>query len=53
MKTNSLHKKFDKIRFLEENNKLVSKDQNRLLNKFLNNKLAVLPHSYLPMIHLR
>ena len=42
MKTNSLNKKFDKIRFLEENNKLVSKDQNRLLNKFLNNKLAVL-----------
>ena len=42
MKKNSLNKKFDKIRFLEENNKLVSKDQNRLLNKFLNNKLAVL-----------
>ena len=42
MKKTSLDKKFDKLRFLEENNKLVSKDQNRLISKFLNNKLAVL-----------
>ena len=42
MKKSSLDKKFDKIRFLEENNKLVSKDQNRLISKFLHNKLAVL-----------
>ena len=42
MSKNSLDKKFDKIRFLEENNKLVSKDQNRLISKFFNNKLAVL-----------
>ena len=42
MSKKSLDKKFDKIRFLEENNKLVSKDQNRLISKFLNNKLAVL-----------
>ena len=40
MKKTSLDKKFDKLRFLEENNKLVSKDQNRLISKFLNNKLA-------------
>ena len=42
MKKTSLDKKFDKLRYLEENNKLVSKDQNRLISKFLNNKLAVL-----------
>ena len=42
MSKNSLDKKFDKIRFLEENNKLVSKDQNRLISKFFNNKLAVI-----------
>ena len=42
MKKTSLDKKFDKLRFLEENNKLVSKDQNRLISKFLHNKLAVL-----------
>ena len=42
MKKTSLDKKFDNLRFLEENNKLVSKDQNRLISKFLNNKLAVL-----------
>ena len=42
MKKTSLDKKFDKLKYLEENNKLVSKDQNRLISKFLNNKLAVL-----------
>ena len=42
MSKRSLDKKFDKIRFLEENNKLVSKDQNRLISKFFNNKLDVL-----------
>ena len=41
MSKSSLDKKFDKIRYLEENKKLVSKDQNRLISKFLNNKLAV------------
>ena len=37
----SLDKKFDRIRYLEENKKLVSKDQSRLVSKFLHNRLAV------------
>lgn len=41
MAKTSLDKKFDKIKYLEENKKLISKDQNRLINKFLHNKLAV------------
>ena len=42
MKKTTSYKKSNKLRFLEENNKLVSKDQNRLISKFLKNKLTVL-----------